>query len=426
MSSQTYLYRTLTVYNKQKVSYSKIYSVKPVIYPFEKHQISVSDIDPQACYVIEKLRAAGHAAYLVGGGVRDLLLKQKPKDFDISTSAQPEQIRDLFRNSILIGRRFRLAHIRFGKKIIEVATFRSGDNSSTDLIVRDNVWGTEEEDVLRRDFTINALLYDLGNQTIIDYVNGFPDLEERMLRTIGKPEIRFVQDPVRMLRLLKFCSRFELYIDRETHDALVACRDEITKSSQARILEELLRMLESGAAQRFFHLLHEYDLLRPLLAPLATLFPHTPLFLELLGEMDAEVKKSSEVPDRALLLSALLFPFCHHSLRGLSERRGGAMHLGEIAQETATLVDNAFFPFFQLPRRMHHAVTSILSAQYRILSLDEQQPRRPRPPRDPYFQLALHLFKLRATVHPELWPHYQVWTETSFAAAHPEGRRRSR
>jgi poly(A) polymerase len=406
--------------------------VKPTIYPFEQHRIAVSDIDPQACYVIEKLRAAGFAAYLVGGGVRDLLLKHRPKDFDISTSAQPEEIREIFRNSILIGRRFRLAHVRFGKKIIEVATFRSGDNASTDLIVRDNVWGTEEEDVLRRDFTINGLLYDLEHQTIIDYVDGFSDIEKRVLRTIGAPEIRFVQDPVRMLRLVKFCARFDLQIDPKTHEALLACREEITKSSQARILEELLRMLESGAAQRFFHLLHEYDLLRSLLAPLASLFPHTPLFLELLGEMDAEVKKSQETPDRALLLSALLFPFCHHSLRTLLQQRNNGMHLGEIIQETADLVDDAFAPFFQLPRRMHHAVTSILAAQYRILSLDEQPPRRPRPPRDPYFALALHLFKLRATVHPELWPHYQLWTEASFAASHPQthqrpkGRRRSR
>ena len=183
--------------------------------------------------------------------MRDLLLDKKPKDFDISTSAEPEEIKQLFRSCILIGRRFRLAHIRFGKKILEVSTFRSGDAENDELILRDNKWGTPEQDVLRRDFTINGLFYDPSTQTIIDYVGGYPDLQKKVLRTIGQPFIRFRQDPVRMLRLIKFQARFGFDVDSAARIALLECRQEIVKSSSARIQEELLRMLESGASEPF-------------------------------------------------------------------------------------------------------------------------------------------------------------------------------
>src|SRR6185503_17825507 len=209
-------------------------------YSFEEHGLSLQHIDLDALYVMEKLRAAGFVAYLVGGSVRDLLLNQKPKDFDISTSAQPEEIKKLFRNCILIGRRFRLAHIRFGKKTLEVSTFRSGATESDELIVRDNVWGSPEEDATRRDFTINGLFYDPATQEVIDYVDGYDDLQKKTLRTIGQPYIRFRQDPVRMLRLLKFQARFGFNVDSPSQIALVECRAEIVKSAPARILEELL------------------------------------------------------------------------------------------------------------------------------------------------------------------------------------------
>ena len=147
-------------------------------YSKDLHKLDIRQVDKEALYVLEKLTASGYEAYLVGGGVRDLLLNKKPKDYDISTSAEPEQIKKLFRNCILIGRRFRLAHIRFGKKIIEASTFRSGDPDNDALIVRDNDWGSSEEDVLRRDFTINGLFYDPAKETVIDYVGGFEDLEK--------------------------------------------------------------------------------------------------------------------------------------------------------------------------------------------------------------------------------------------------------
>lgn len=383
---------------------------KPKIYALSEHQIPLDRIDPNAAFVIQKLTEAGHKAYLVGGGVRDLLLQKSPKDFDISTSAKPEEVRSLFRNAILIGRRFRLAHIRFGKQIIEVSTFRAGDPEAAELIVRDNVWGDEEEDVLRRDFTINGLFYDLQSETVIDYVGGFPDLEKRLLRTIGKPDFRFAQDPVRMIRLIKFCARFNFDIDRSTFEALVSCKNEITKSSPARILEELLRMLESGASQMFFHLLHEYGVLRPLLPSIADYFdqhPDSNEILALLAEADAEVHKKPI--DRSTLISILLFPILRNRLLARTH-----LHLGIIQEEAGIAVSQAFDPFFALPRRLRGLAISILTHQFRIHPLDGELPRRVRPPRDASFAYAMQLFKLRAAIQPELLPFYTCWTEAGF------------
>ncbi len=205
--------------------------MKKKIYSPEEHALPIGLVDRHAIYVLEKLAAAGHTAYLVGGSVRDLLLGRKPKDFDISTSARPEEVKRVFRNCILIGRRFRLAHIRFGRKIIEVATFRAGDPDSDEIIVRDNIWGSPEEDALRRDFTINGLFYDPATQSIIDYVGGYLDIKKNYLRTIGQPHLRFKQDPVRMIRMLKFQARFGFEVDPDTRVALLESRHEILKSS---------------------------------------------------------------------------------------------------------------------------------------------------------------------------------------------------
>ena len=303
--------------------------MQPKIYSVDEHQIALDQIDQHAYYVIQRLRQAGHKAYLVGGGVRDLLLNQQPKDFDVSTSARPEEIRSLFRNAILIGRRFRLAHIRFGKKVIEVSTFRSGATEEAGLIVRDNEWGSEEQDVLRRDFTINGLFYDPESQQVIDYVDGYPDLEKRTLRAIGQPDVRFTQDPVRMIRLIKFCARFNFEIHRPTFEALLNCKGEILKSSSARILEELLRMLESGASKSFFHLLNEYGLLKPLSPALSHFLEKSDnLAYPLLSVIDDEIKKNREEPfDRSLLLAALIFPLFSEALQHKQP-----LHLGQIAE----------------------------------------------------------------------------------------------
>lgn len=389
--------------------------MQPKIYTVDEHQIVPEKIDSDAFYVIEKLRSAGHSAYLVGGGVRDLLLGRRPKDFDVSTSASPEEIRALFRSAILIGRRFRLAHVRFGSKVIEVATFRAGDPETADLIVRDNVWGSEEEDVLRRDFTINGLYYDPQEQTVIDYVQGYPDIAEKILRTIGQPDVRFIQDPVRMIRLIKFCARFDFTIDPPTHEALLNCKEEIVKSSPVRILEELFRMLESGASKAFFHLLQEYGLLRSLLPEFSKHLEQdsSMVAMQFLEEIDAQIEKQGKSPDRSVLLAAPLFPMFHAHLLQLIEKTGQMPHLGQIIREAEILIEQTFSPFFKLPRRLLTAASSVLTSQYRFVPLDGRL-RKPKPIQDPFFSHSLSLFKIRCALEPDLLSHYEQWSELSY------------
>jgi len=243
-------------------------------------QIDPTLIDPDAAKVIQRLRRYDHAAYLVGGCVRDLMLGRKPKDFDVVTSATPNDIRRLFKNCRIIGRRFRLAHIFFGPKIIETSTFRanpremeeeeggeSAETESGDLLIRrDNVFGTPEQDARRRDFTINGLFYDLETKQVIDHVSGTPDLEARVVRTIGDPDIRFREDPIRILRAVKFAARCDLTIEPETYRRMMEHRLEIAKCAQARVSEEFYRLLRAGAAKRSMELLLETELLE-ILAP---------------------------------------------------------------------------------------------------------------------------------------------------------------
>ena len=258
--------------------------MQPLIVPREAHTLSRKDVDPDALKVMYRLKDGGFAAYLVGGGVRDLLLGRRPKDFDIGTNAHPYQIKKLFRNCFIIGRRFRLAHIRFGTKVIEVATFRrqvSADEPEEPqpaaapaeppipghydhLIHRDNTFGTEEEDAFRRDFTLNALFYDIATFSIIDYVGGLEDLRARVIRCIGDPDVRFREDPVRMQRAVSFAARLDFTIDPPIYESIARHRDEIAKAAPARLAEEYYKILRSGAAERTFRELHRVGLLRPL------------------------------------------------------------------------------------------------------------------------------------------------------------------
>jgi poly(A) polymerase len=245
-------------------------NVAPRILSRPEHIISRKNIDPEALKVLYRLKNHGFVAYLVGGGVRDLLLGRRPKDFDISTSAHPAQVRKLFRNSFIVGRRFRLVHIRFGRRVVETSTFRraSEPEAGDTLIRRDNTFGTPEEDAFRRDFTVNALFYDIANFSVIDWVGGLGDLEARTIRTIGDPAVRFREDPVRMLRAVALAARLDFRIDTDTGEAIRFLRGEIVRSSPARILEEFYKILRQGRSRRTFEMLHEYGLLTYLLSRL--------------------------------------------------------------------------------------------------------------------------------------------------------------
>lgn len=389
--------------------------MQPAIYPEADHSIDKSLVDRDALSVIHRLRNAGFTAYLVGGSVRDLFLKRKPKDFDISTSAKPEEIKRLFgRQCILIGRRFRLAHLRFGSKILEVSTFRSGE-SSDGLIVQDNVWGTEQEDVLRRDFTINGLFYDPEAHSVIDYVGGWEDLNTKTLRSIGDPEVRFKQDPVRMLRLLKFQARFGFHIDPETHQALTVCRKEIIKSSPARVLEELFRMLESCAAAPFFHLMLENQLMQLLFPTLANAFqgPRGKEMLLYLQAVDTVNKVSEKYPiERPVLTAALLYPMLEVEIQKQYLSQNKTPHLGEIlgtiSELMRALILNSFSHF---PRRISSIAAFILSTQYRLTPFKAKRQHPVRLFKIREFPLALRLLKIRAQIDPRLQETYISWRE---------------
>lgn len=386
--------------------------MNPKVYLLDDHQIPLTAVDPDALRVVQNLQKAGHVAYIVGGGVRDLLLQRRPKDYDISTSAKPEEIKELFRSQcLLIGRRFRLAHIRCGRKILEVSTFRSGDPESDQLIVRDNEWGSPEQDVLRRDFTINGLFYDPSNQTVIDYVGGYPDLQKKYLRTIGQPFLRFKQDPVRMIRLIKFQARFGFDVDPDARLALAECRLEIMKSSQARIFEELLRMLESGSAESFMRLMNETGFLEHLM-PAFSDFLETPEggdVFSYLQEVDSRTRKVSL--DRGLLVSCLVFPFLQKWLQTRYIDRGRIPHLGEIQNETHDVISTLFHPFFLIPRKLRMKIISILTSQFRMTPYEKRVGKRPRIPRDPDFNLALEFLDLRTCLEPALKNIWATWQD---------------
>jgi poly(A) polymerase len=384
--------------------------VQPTLYHADAHTIDPTALDPDALFVIERLQEAGHVAYLVGGGVRDLLFGKRPKDFDISTSARPEEVRRLFRHCLLIGRRFRLAHVRFGQKVIEVSTFRAGDPASDELIVHDNEWGTPEEDVLRRDFTINGLYYDPSEHLVIDYVGGYADIQRRRLVTIGQPEVRFRQDPVRMIRLIKFRARFDLDVEEHTERALWACSSEIRKSAPARVLEEMLRMLESGAAEPFFRLMVDAGLL-PQVMPEVTRALMGPDGREMYRALRAvdrlQTGSRRRKPfDRAVLMGALLWPLFESLVSAHAAEEGRPPNLGQIVELADLLLSDLLRGAPPFPKRLRWAIAGVLADQYRLTPMEKQKISRWRMSSADR-AVALDLLKVRAALQPELVPVYE-------------------
>lgn len=345
-----------------------------------------------------------------------------PKDYDISTSARPEEIKKLFSNCLLIGRRFRLAHIRFGKKIIEVSTFRAGETDS-ELILRDNTWGSQEEDVVRRDFTINGLFYDANENKVIDYVGGCEDLSRHLLRTIGTPIVRFKQDPVRMIRLLKFRARFGFSIDPETWSALEVSKEEIRKSSPARLLEELFKMLESGASSSFFRLMSECGILELLMPRLDHFLQNEnkDSVYDHLEVVDQHIRRNRHsIPPRAVLACSLFFPLLQEAIK---ERCKESLEptFGEIVDMTHSLLrEITSSSFTDFPRKIRASVNFLLNSQYRIAPISSKKPHRYRLMRHPEFPLALQFFQIRSEVQPELKEIYNSWKKSTIHRKKPK------
>lgn len=294
---------------------------KPRILPRSEHPISRDAIDGNALKVLYRLHQGGYKAYLVGGSVRDLMMGRKPKDFDIGTSARPNEIRRLFRNARIIGRRFRLAHILFADGVVEVSTFRraptpaevaaEGSAPADRLITSDNVFGTPAEDALRRDFTVNALFYDIADFSVIDWVGGIDDLRAGLIRSIGDSEVRFQEDPVRMVRACEFAARLGFTIEPETQSAIGSQRAEIRRASAARLAEELIQLMRCAHAGKALQWMLDLGLLQIMLpetyAMVAASEKGIGDFARIVPTIDHLIAQGAVLSD-GVLLSSLLLP----------------------------------------------------------------------------------------------------------------------
>lgn len=294
----------------------------PTIIPRDQHPISRKMIDEEALKVLYRLHRNGFLAYLVGGSVRDLLLGKVPKDFDVATNAHPHEINALFKNSRIIGRRFRLVHVFFrGGKIVELSTFRSrSEFEETETedgeLVRKESFGTPEEDALRRDITINGLFYNIANFSIIDYVGGMADLNGRVIRTIGDPDERFQQDPVRMIRVIRHAARTGFPIEDKTYEAILRRRDEIQECSPSRLRDEFSRELKEGAAKPSLHFMLQTGLLFSLFPDLERALGNrsmskekTQEFFLSLFDLADQLIKTGRILSESILLALFLTPF---------------------------------------------------------------------------------------------------------------------
>jgi poly(A) polymerase len=347
------------------------------VIPRDKHCISRKNISQAALKVMSRLRGDGFQAYLVGGAVRDLLLGGHPKDFDIATDATPEAVNELFRNSRIIGRRFRIVHVRFGREIIEVTTFRghhesdgasakTSQTSASGRLLRDNVYGTLEEDAVRRDLTVNALYYDSGTFEVYDHVHGLKDLESRSICIIGDPQTRFREDPVRMLRVLRFAAKLDFGIDPDTAAAIAPCAHLLGDIPAARLFDEFLKLFMSGYAEATMERLLEYDLLK-------YLFPGSDHLVRsdekaralaeaALHSTDQRIREGKPVTP-AFLLAALLWPATNdlqQQLQAQGQPAVPAMHsaaqqvIGDAAQSLS------------IPRRFSQPMREIWEFQLRL------------------------------------------------------------
>ena len=356
---------------------------KPQIIPRSEHGVSRSEISENALKVLYRLKNSGYQAYLVGGGIRDILLGLKPKDFDVATDAHPEQVRELFRNCRLIGRRFRLAHVHFGREIIEVSTFRASHTDAIDgegheedgRIIRDNVYGKLDDDVWRRDFTVNALYYNIEDFSIVDYVGGLEDIKNRQLRLIGIPEDRYQEDPVRMLRAIRFAIKLGFSIHPVSEQPIRKLAPLLERIPEARLFEEFLKLFMSGQSEKTYQQLREYGLF-------AMLFPQTEKFLNRGDEFihklllsafrNTDTRLAEDKPvTPAFLLAALLWVPVRdlandHEGNGLSEM--DAIHLASDAVISHQISSTS------MPRRFTHMARDMWALQVRLKNIRGKRP----------------------------------------------------
>lgn len=409
-----------------------------LLIPRDEHIISRANISKNAVKVLYRLSKSGYEAYLVGGGVRDLLLGREPKDFDVATNALPEEVKEVFSNCRLIGRRFRLAHVHFGREIIEVATFRSNRKESDDegdrhmengRILRDNVYGTLEEDAQRRDLTINALYYSVDNFSVVDFANGMSDLQQGIIRLLGDVESRYREDPVRLLRAIRFAAKLGFVIEPQTEAPMARLAPLLEDVPSARLYEEVLKLFLGGAALESFEKLRHYELF-------GQLFPATE---EALSHEDHEfpitfVSRGMENTDERLrqgksVTPAFLFAvLLWEPVRLKADRlQGQGVHPVEALQNAASDVLSEQNRRVSIPKRFSYPMRDIWQLQARFTQRQGNRPQRLMT--HPKFRAAYDFLLLRAEsgeVEQELsdwWTLYQDANSQEKLSMTEQGRR---
>ena len=391
----------------------------PRIVSRDAHNISRKQISQNALRVLYKLNEAGFDAYLVGGAVRDLLVGGHPKDFDVATNATPEQVKALFRNCRLIGRRFRLAHVIYGPEIIEVATFRANSDDGTGdrelheggRLLRDNVYGTIEDDAVRRDFTVNALYYGVRDFSVIDYVGGWEDIQHRTLRLIGDPEQRYREDPVRMLRAVRLAAKLGFSIDPASAELIPRLAPLIAEAPPARLFDEMLKMFLAGHGEASFDALDQHGLLAVILPETAAALAddhdgrQRAMVRQALANTDDRVRSGKTVTP-AFLFAALLWPAFRRELGLLAEQGLDPLNMQQRAADRVTLHQAHRIA---MPRRFSIPMQEIWLLQARF---DIRQRKRVfRLLAHPRFRAAYDFLALRTVEQPELAEPVAFWTE---------------
>ncbi len=400
----------------------------------QEHGISRKDISDNALKVLYRLKKSGYSAYLVGGGVRDLLLNQQPKDFDIATNATPEQIQKLFRNCRLVGRRFRLAHIMFGRDTIEVATFRghhdnesktpSSSQSNQGMLLRDNVYGSIEEDAVRRDFTINALYYDISDFSVRDYVNGLADLDDGIIRLIGDPETRYREDPVRMLRAIRFSAKLDMTICEETAAPIEALIPLLRNIPSARLFEESLKLLQSGYGVETYHLLREFNLFPALFPLLAEYFTEhqdsqcEQMIEQVLASTDHRILNNMRVHPAFMFAAMLWYPL---EIRTEEIRSESGLSYVESFMLAANDVLDEQVKSTAIPKRFTGVIRDIWQLQLRLPKRNGS--RALKLLEQPKFRAAFDLLAMRAKIEGGEIQTLTSWWESFQYANHDERHR---
>lgn len=384
------------------------------IIPRAEHSVSRAFISDNALKVLYRLHKDGYEAFLVGGGVRDILLGLRPKDFDIATNATPEQVKKLFRNCRIIGRRFRLAHILFGRDIIEVATFRAHCDDNIEqrgdgMIVRDNVYGTVEEDAIRRDFTVNALYYNIADFSLHDYCGGLTDLRKKQMSIIGDPELRYREDPVRMLRAIRLASKLELNIESKTANAIKPNAELLLQVPAARLWEEYKKMFLAGKAEKTFLALQEYGLLKFLFPTMVdsmrTAENAEAFIIQALRNTDDRLAEGKTINPAFLQAVFLWFPLLEKA-EALQTKRNS---FNDAFYKSMNRVITEQSQHVSIMRRYGNMIQDIWAMQLRLKTTSGK--RVWSIFEHPKFRAAYDFLLLRATIDPSLAPLAQWWTD---------------